>query len=75
MGNSKAVAAKYYLQVTDAHFLKATQNPTQSVSASGCQQETAEKKNPNLEVPVIPWHMCSNIQVAEEGLEPPTRGL
>ncbi len=29
LGNSQLVAAKHYLQVTDEHFAKATQNPTQ----------------------------------------------
>jgi hypothetical protein len=28
IGNSPAVAAKHYLQVTDAHFAEAAQNPT-----------------------------------------------
>ena len=30
LGNSQLIAAKHYLQVTDDHFAKATQNPTQS---------------------------------------------
>ena len=29
LGNSQLIAAKHYLQVTDSHFQKATQNPTQ----------------------------------------------
>ena len=29
LGNSQLIAAKHYLQVTDEHFAKATQNPTQ----------------------------------------------
>ncbi len=29
LGNSQLIAAKHYLQVTDDHFAKATQNPTQ----------------------------------------------
>ena len=33
IGNSKAVAREHYLQVTDEHFEKATQNPTQQMSA------------------------------------------
>ena len=34
MGNSPKVAQKHYLQVTDSHFEKATQNPTQQASAN-----------------------------------------
>lgn len=32
IGNSQAIAAKHYLQVTEDDFQKATQNPTQTVS-------------------------------------------
>ena len=35
MGNSPKVAQKHYLQVTDAHFEKAVQNPVQQASAGG----------------------------------------
>ncbi len=35
IGNSVAVAAKHYLQITDEHFRKATQNPTQQPAESG----------------------------------------
>lgn len=34
MGNSPKVAQKHYLHVTDSHFEKATQNPTQQASAN-----------------------------------------
>ena len=32
LGNSQLIAAKHYLQVTDQHFAKATQNPTQQAT-------------------------------------------
>ncbi|MGE0377970.1 MAG: hypothetical protein AB7I48_11335 [Planctomycetaceae bacterium] len=33
LGNSRAVAQRHYLQVTDVHFFKAAQNPAQSAHA------------------------------------------
>jgi integrase len=36
IGNSQAVAAKHYLQVTDDHFSKAVQNPVQQAAEPGC---------------------------------------
>ena len=40
LGNSQLIAAKHYLQVTDEHFQKATQNPTQNRAEIG---QTAAK--------------------------------
>jgi len=40
LGNSKPIAAKHYLQVTDTHFRKAAQNPTQTAHESSCQALT-----------------------------------
>ena len=37
IGNSRAVAMKHYLQVTDDHFRQAVQNPVQSAAAATCQ--------------------------------------
>ena len=34
IGNSQAIAREHYLQVTDQHFQKATQNPTQKAAVS-----------------------------------------
>jgi len=48
IGNTKAVAVKHYLQTTEEHFRKATQNPTQTVHDNGdcdglVHQETPRK--------------------------------
>ena len=43
IGNSPAIAAKHYLQVTDEHFNKAAQNPTQTVHDNSEQGTTAEQ--------------------------------
>jgi len=48
IGNTAAVAAKHYLQVTDEHYEKAVQNPVQQLherSRKAMQQET---KNPGF---------------------------
>ena len=73
IGNSKAVAAKHYLQTTDEHFKKATQNPTQPVHDSDVcdgqpSQETLEMSgfaNPDNQS-----HILSTCKLAEAGLEP-----
>ena len=75
IGNSKAVANKYYLQVTEDHFQKATQNPTQTVRDSGGEAITEKQETPEMSDSDNPGQLCAIAQVAEEGLEPPTRGL
>ena len=89
IGNSRAVAAKHYLQTTDEHFRKAAQNPTQSVHDRGdCngQQAQVPHSGPiessrksladNAEQPeACTSHFDKCTKVAVEGLEPPTRGL
>src|SRR5262249_40464370 len=40
LGNSAAVAAEHYLQVTEAHYESAAQNPAQSGAERGCQEGT-----------------------------------
>src|SRR5690606_3022729 len=54
IGNTQAVAAKHYLQVTDAHFdaaRKATRNPAQHTEAHRAEDSTSrddsEIHNPN----------------------------
>ncbi len=36
LGNTASVAAKHYLQLTEAHYEKAVQNPVQQAAAKGC---------------------------------------
>lgn len=70
LGNSEPVARKHYLQVTDAHFAKATQNPTQT----GTEIERNPTKRPlrPSEFPADSVHFTSvnNKTLAEAGLEP-----
>ena len=83
IGNSQAVAAKHYLQVTDAHYesaanpqdekaaQNAAKNMTQSVG-NDWQASEQECENPeeydNSAVSV-------GVGVVREGFEPPTKGL
>lgn len=78
IGNSKPVAAKHYLQVTDEHFKKAAHNPAQSALDGGDSDglgtpgnaKTSGKSKGDKR-----GQLCAIGEIAEEGLEPPTRGL
>jgi integrase len=50
IGNSPAVAAKHYLQVTDAHFAEAAQNPAQQAHAGG-GTESQDTQSTNTKTP------------------------
>ncbi len=70
---------KHYLQVTDEHFEKATQNPTQTVhdsGDSGGQQSQHSIKKSEKDTIVNLSHKCTSVHVAEAGLEqcPQTSG-
>ena len=73
IGNTKAVATKHYLQVTDEHFRKATQNPTQTVQdkddCDGQQRPDNEEKSENSGA-VTSSPLVFTCSVAEAGLEP-----
>ena len=85
IGNSQAVAQKHYLQVTDEHFTqaakgnaqydaRATQNPTQPISAGVCHHST-ESTQPLATVENRPalakaGEAWQNRQVTPTGLEP-----
>ncbi len=80
LGNSQLVAAKHYLQVTDEHYAKATQNPTQQAT------ETADERGKgvvrplreNEKPPVFPGSSATDSSfrnlhsrsVPPQGLEP-----
>ena len=79
LGNSQLIAAKHYLQVTDDHFQKATQNPTQS----GTEMSESEGKpvirplRENEKAPEFPGlsaacRLLHNLPVPPVGLEPTT---
>ena len=87
IGNSRAVAAKHYLQVTDAHFENATRtdgcsalhNPVQQAAESARtamqrKNDAARKINGRREIRRnANWCEIINSQkVGDKGLEPPT---
>ena len=89
MGNSESVARKNYLQVTEDHYDRAitmVQKQVQKAAEGGgntpTQQEraltinSAKTNHPRVSrVLLITGAACATGAVAEEGLEPPTRGL
>ena len=70
IGNSKAVAAKHYLQTTDEHFRKAAQNPTQSAHDNSDHDGPPDHENPRNVVPDNRSQPLPYVQIAEAGLEP-----
>jgi integrase len=82
IGNSRAVAAKHYLQVTDDHYRraiateeKAAQNAAQCGAESGGNDEEPKTETPAILAGYGGLLYCTNDQVAAQGLEPRTRGL
>jgi len=75
IGNTQAVAAKHYLQVTDDHFEKAAQKaaqhtPAQPRIAPHCAPPEIEKPGKHC------YNSVSGLpQVGDEGLEPPTSSV
>ena len=79
IGNSKVVAQKHYLQVTDEHFSKAVQNPVQqnAESSRDDSQELSDESRKTNDFPSIAED-CENLQVilvGDTGLEPVTSTL
>jgi len=81
LGNTPTVAHKHYLTVTDEHFATATtigdKRGTQTPVL--CRSDSQEKTRTVHQVPEYASFsevvgILENAQVAEEGLEPPTRG-
>ena len=76
IGNSQAVAAKHYLQVTDDHISKAVQNPVQQAHESPRNDSRTEldahEKTPVLQGCAAECDYLHESQVGDEGLEPPT---
>ena len=75
IGNSRSVATKHYLQVTNEHFLKATKNPTQTVHDKAVCDGQAQQETPQLSMSDNAGLRCTTVQVAAQGLEPRTLGL
>ncbi|MBN2023296.1 MAG: site-specific integrase, partial [Pirellulales bacterium] len=87
IGNSQAVAAKHYLQVTDEHFAHATRNPTpnrarkavrnpvQQAHETSCRAKKPETRNPCFSEVFDGVQPLATPQVGDTGLEPVTPSL
>ena len=79
MGNSRLVAQKHYLQVTDEHFTKAAQNPAQQAHANDGKTSqvelTSHEKTPDLPRAASKCDLVQLHQVGDTGLEPVTSTL
>jgi len=82
IGNSQAVAAKHYLQVTEEHDQRAASAEDRALQNALQQAHVALRTAPhrvrekltNSRKTDVSRELCG-AKVAEEGLEPPTRGL
>jgi integrase len=76
IGNTKAIAAKHYLQVTEDHFEQAQHNPTQySAVYSGVESQadnSAHEKSPLLQGPAVDCQSTRDGLMDDIGLEPTT---
>ena len=71
LGNSRPVADKHYLQVTDEHFTPhAAQNPAQQPSEPAGKRSHPETRNPGFAGVCDGVRYCTTLQVAEAGIEP-----
>ncbi len=82
IGNSKAIAAKHYLQVTDDDYAAALgtgfdnlQNPMQSAAVKGTQSNVAKKEPLASTQDYEGLRYLLPLQVSPAGLEPTTYGL
>ena len=88
MGNTEAIASKHYLKVTEDHFAQAVESQTGNVlgitgnklgtkppaATSNEKKRITLKPEKNASFAEIVAHLEVS-GIAEEGLEPPTRGL
>ena len=78
IGNSAAVAAKHYLQVTDEHFRQGVAGPSGAAQQTAETQEMARKQsqqetqNPGSAGVCEPVQYCTSVNVGGTGLEPAT---
>jgi integrase len=76
LGNTRIVARKHYLQITDEHFEKAAQNAAQyeAVQVSNNKEVTMNNDNENADLPLVTAKYSSGkeFKLGGTGLEPVT---
>ena len=75
LGNSEAVAAKHYLQVTDEHFEEAARKAAQSEAVTPSTVRESKSKRLTIAEANGALPHCTTILAPPEGLEPSTSGL
>lgn len=79
IGNTQAIAAKHYLQVTDDHFRQAVQNPVhQPTLLSATDNQTGVDSLPKPSGKAVfttQWHSVNKRTVDATGLEPVTSSV
>ena len=75
IGNSPAVAAKHYLQVTDEHFAKAVHFPVQYDTANGRNESRSDTQGATNHEKGAPNECGERLSVGDTGLEPMTSSL
>ena len=75
IGNSPAVAAKHYLQVTDAHFEKAVHFPVQYDAADGRTDSPSNTQSTVYNEKDVPSECGKRLSMGDIGLEPTTSSL
>ncbi len=79
IGNTVAIAARHYIQVTDADFhraamggAEAVQNPVQQPQETGCKARQQKQETPAIAENCEGMRECTTVHVGDGGLEPST---
>jgi integrase len=81
IGNTVAIAARHYIQATDADFQRAllsggtTQNPTHAAHVKARRAPSEKAGGPVFPEEYEPLQACTGVQVAGTGFEPATSRL
>ena len=82
IGNTVAIAARHYVQVTDGDFQrasgtvqKAVQNPVQQAHESPCKGSQENTATPGFSEDFQGLRVCTNVQVEAAGIEPASRDI
>ena len=76
IGNTVAIAARHYVQVTDGDFQRASgvaQNPAQQPSETACNRLQENTATPGIAEDFQGLQECTNAQVEAAGIEPATK--
>lgn len=86
IGNTVAIAARHYIQVTDTDFQRAAtggvnpmknpvQNPVQQPQEMACKGRNQETRNPDISGVCESLRYCTKVQMGDTGFEPVTSTL